>query len=113
MTELQEMTAALAGARPEVLPSKYWEWLNRMNLDQLHTKGYDNFKQTLALNYFTWMVSSQDGQIRYLRAHLPAAVVLWCGLRAFFTRRHPHFTKQQSWAYNHMTQLLWEYACRN
>ncbi len=49
---ISEMFEALSEAPKEVLPSKYWIELNKENLKQLEDTGYENFKQTVALNYF-------------------------------------------------------------
>jgi putative sugar O-methyltransferase len=40
--------------------------LNRRNQEQLATEGYENFKQTLARNYFTWSIGLRTRQFRYL-----------------------------------------------
>lgn len=110
MTRLQQMFDGLARAQPEVLPSRYWVELNRKNLDQLQTSGYENFKRTIALNYFTWMVGPEDAQFRFLRGRLPAVTVALDAARALLGRRHDLFDRKQSWNYNFLTQLLWSYA---
>ena len=33
--------------------SKYWNYLNMKNLEQLSEVGFDNFKQTISTNYYT------------------------------------------------------------
>ncbi|MBS0603527.1 MAG: hypothetical protein JSS60_00655 [Verrucomicrobia bacterium] len=37
--------------------SKFWLFLNKMNIEQIVQFGFDNFKQTVACNYFTWVVN--------------------------------------------------------
>ena len=47
-------------------PSKFWEYYNDRNIKQLEAEGIDNIKQTVATNYFTWLVGIRDKQFRYL-----------------------------------------------
>ena len=47
-------------------PSKFWEALNKKNIKQLEVEGIENLKQTVAQNYFTWVVGRRDEQFRYL-----------------------------------------------
>ncbi len=46
--EIEAMFNEFPKYREEILPSKYWEELNRKNLQQLADSKYDNFKRTLA-----------------------------------------------------------------
>jgi putative sugar O-methyltransferase len=48
------------------LPSKFWEFHNDRNIRQLEAEGIDNIKQTVATNYFTYLVGISDKQFRYL-----------------------------------------------
>jgi putative sugar O-methyltransferase len=112
MSRLDEMFEGLRGGRPEVLPSKYWEELNRTNLEQLATQGYDTFKRTLALNYFTFLVSRKDVQLKYLQSHLPAHVLGRCALVSALRGSHPGLSWKQSLLYTYLTLLLWEFARR-
>jgi putative sugar O-methyltransferase len=48
------------------LPSKFWEFYNDKNIKQLEIEGIDNIKQTVATNYFTWLIGIKDQQFRYL-----------------------------------------------
>ena len=112
MSRLDEMFSALRGARPEVLPSKYWEELNRTNLEQLSVHGYESFKRTLALNYFTFIVSRKDVQLRFLQEHLPAWVVARSAAASALRGRHPGLVWKQSLLYTYHTLLIWEYVRR-
>jgi len=48
-------------------PSKYWIELNKMNMNQLSMHGYECFKRTIALNYFTFVrIMPFDPQIVFL-----------------------------------------------
>lgn len=107
---VREMFDALTGAPREVLPSKYWEVLNRTNIAQLADYGYENFKRTLARNYFTWTVSPFDVQIRYLCRRLSLGAVLKIATRTLFSAPHPPLNWAPSLSYTFLTRLLWEYT---
>lgn len=47
-------------------PSKFWEFHNERNIKHLETEGIENIKQTVARNYFTWIVGIKNEQFRYL-----------------------------------------------
>ncbi len=111
-SRLREMFEGLAGAPREVLPSKYWEDLNRKNLAQLEGDGYSGFKRTLARNYFTWLVSPFDAQIKFLRGRLGVGTVWGSALRSLFGGSHPPLSWAQSLSYSFLTRLLWEHALR-
>jgi putative sugar O-methyltransferase len=111
MNVLTEMFEALRAARPEVLPSAFWEHYNQKNLAQLDHDGYDNFKRTIVLNYFTSIpLRHGDYQLAFLRRHLPAAKMAECLLRAALTPRHSLFTWKQSRTFTFLTFLIWEYV---
>jgi putative sugar O-methyltransferase len=107
---LVAMVEELKKAPPEVRPSEFWIELNTKNEQQLETFGYENFKRTVALNYFTWMVLPTDGQIRFLIRHLPVGTVLKHFFRTLFSRGNPPFNWLQSLSYTFLTMLLWEYG---
>ena len=106
------------------LPSKYWIELNKRNLAQLEKSGYQNFKRTIARNYFTWLLAGdnapfrylfkgifKDTQIRYLFKKLPKITILKALFFALFkARKHHLFTLIQSISCNFLTYLLWEYT---
>ena len=48
------MLDALAEAPALYRPSTFWSQLNRRHLQELDQGGFDNFKRTLSLKYFTW-----------------------------------------------------------
>ena len=64
---LSAMSSCLSAADPVYLPSKFWEALNKTNLRQLESEGIENLKQTVALNYFTFVLGHE--QFSYLLAH--------------------------------------------
>lgn len=110
--EMDVMVKAFENSREEYRPSKYWVELCRKNIEQLRISGYGNFKQTVALNYFTSLAEPEDLQVRFLKTHLPATDIFLAWLRAFLSRRHSAFTARQSMTYNFVTFLLWYYASR-
>lgn len=115
VARIQEMIDGLAGAREEVLPSVFWTTLNKRNTEQLSAgPGYDYFKQTVARNYYTWVISPlKDPQTRFLMHALPFATVAECLFSALFSARHKYFRRwRHSFNYNLLTHLLWEYVSR-
>ena len=63
------MFDSLSRGKAIYLPSKYWEALNEKNVQQLESGGLHNIKQTVAQNYFTWIIGHKDEQFRYLARH--------------------------------------------
>jgi putative sugar O-methyltransferase len=107
---LQAMLDGLATAPAEVLPSRYWTELNQRNLRQLGESGYDAFKRTLARNYFTWVVSPGDSQLRFLRRELPTSRTLRAAVKALLLPRQVPLTRKQTMEYAFLTHLLWDYV---
>lgn len=99
--------AAGATSRPI---SQAWQLLNRKNLDQLLSHGYDNFKRTLALNYFTFPIQAGDPQIAALEAKLRPGEVSRCWQLARQLRDDPMFHLKDQLHYRYLVLLLWAYA---
>ncbi len=95
-------------------PSKYWVELNKMNVAQLQQHGYENFKRTIALNYFTFVrILPWDSQFRFLLRRLPIGVSLACVVKSLMARKHDYFSafnRIQSLLYNFLTFASWEYS---
>ena len=111
--EIRAMFDEFPRYRKEVLPSKYWEELNRKNLQQLADSKYENFKRTLARNYFTWIIDPFDEQLRFLMREAgiwPSIVIL---VNALLAPRHEHLKKKHTIFYNTLTNLLWAYVEKN
>ncbi len=52
-------------AGPEIYhASKFWEKLNKLNVEWLKSDGLDNFKRTVNNNYFNWMVNTKSDYFR-------------------------------------------------
>lgn len=91
--------------------SDYWNWLCRLNIDQIVAHGLGNFRQTVAKNYFTWVGAGFDAPyvqnlVREVGAsHASAAL-------AQIFKKHDLLTMDESVQYNLMTFLLHDYCCR-
>jgi len=95
-------------------PSKYWVELNKMKMAQLQKHGYENFKRTIALNYFTFVrILPWDSQFRFLLRRLPIGVSLACLKKSLLARKHDYFSvfnRIQSLLYNFLTFASWEFS---
>ena len=111
--EIKAMFDEFPKYRREILPSKYWEELNRKNLGQLAESRYENFKRTVARNYFTWIVNPLNKQIRFLMREAGFFRSLSIFIRALFAPRHEHLKKRHTVYYNMLTHLLWSYVEKN
>ena len=107
---LREMLDEFPKFREEILPSKYWEQLNKKNLQQISDSSYENFKRTVARNYFTFIVTPWNQQTRFLMRSLPFGQAVRIFFGAFFAPRHELFKWYQSIYYNLLTKLLWAYV---
>lgn len=116
LARINEMLANLAKGEALTRPSRYWEELNKMNMAQLNEQGYENFKKTIALNYFTWVrILPWDSQIVFLCKNLPAGAIARALRGAFTICRQAYFSSLgvlQSFTYGFLTLLLWEYIIR-
>ena len=111
--EIQAMFDEFPKYRQEILPSKYWEELNRKNLQQLAESKYENFKRTLARNYFTWIVNPLNKQIRFLMKEAGFLQSVKIVFRAIFAPRHELLKRKHTIYYNMLTNLLWAYVEKN
>lgn len=109
---LQSMFDNLALGNAVYLPSKFWEALNAKNIQQLESGGLDNIKQTVAQNYFTWVIGHQDTQF----LHLVKRTKLWAWpaiLKDVFAH-DPSFplNRIQQRELTVFTRMLWKFAER-
>lgn len=111
---LDAMFASVESGDVRARPSRYWVELNKMNLAQLQEYGYENFKRTIALNYFTFVrILPWDAQFRFLLRRLPLSASLCCLKTALFARKHEYFSSFnwiQSLLYNFLTLASWEFS---
>lgn len=74
---IRAMMAAVDSGPEKAQPSLYWRKLNVLNAEQLAFAGYENFKRTVALNYFTFVnILPWDPQVQTLLRSLPATRTL-------------------------------------
>lgn len=106
--ELAQMFDEMKFAKKEVRPSKYWKYLNQHNMEQLEMNGYKNFKQTICLNYFTFIPMPFDKTLSKLKSNVPFAKKMKVWSRIL--KKHDLFLLRHSFWYNFSTGLLWEYA---
>ena len=111
--EIRAMFDEFPKYREEILPSKYWEELNRKNLQQLSESRYENFKRTVARNYFTWIVNPLNKQMRFLMSETGVLNSIGIFFRALFAPRHEYLKKKHTVYYNTLTNLLWAYVEKN
>jgi putative sugar O-methyltransferase len=109
---LNAMIDALRHAPMETLPSKYWTHLNQLNVQQLADSGFENFKRTIAMNYFTWVVSPRHEQVKYLLRHVPPHAIPRAIAKALTAGFHPPLSPKRSLYYNLHTYLLWLYVAK-
>ncbi len=87
--------------------SNFWNYLNQMNIQQIVSSGFENFKQTVTRNYFTWVVTSDHlyaASIYNLVPHLTVTLP-----NSEMHRVHTLFTPEESLQFNRMTQALLNY----
>lgn len=107
---LEEMSRCLERGDRTYLPSRFWEKFNDHNVQQLASDGYENFKRTVAGNYFTWPVGLRTDQFRYLlRRTSPAA---WPSmLRGLLTYDGTvPATRRQQFVLHMFTVMIWKFA---
>lgn len=88
--------------------SKYWNYLNKKNLEQINQSGIDNFKQTVATNYYTWVngITGVLGanfikDIEKYRLSVPINEII---------KKHDYLKIDESILFNTMTVLLYDYV---
>jgi len=109
---LQSMFDSLARGNAVYLPSKFWEALNSKNIQQLESGGLDNIKQTVAQNYFTWVIGRKDKQFRYLRRH--TRLWAWPAILKDIFAHDPSFPLNpvQQRELTVFTRMLWKFTER-
>lgn len=115
--EYQDMVDAVASGPEIYRPSRFWDELSRVNVSMLSELGLENFKRTVAQNYFNWLIISRhDNQFRSVLRH-------WLRhptLRPLFSRMQPpdlirttiglekHIGRRQLLIYKWFVGMLWE-----
>jgi len=116
LERIEWMSSEMSDGDNLAKPSRYWEELNKMNLEQLKENGYENFKRTITLNYFTWTrLLPWDSQVVFLYKQIPLHKTIHCFFGALRARRQSYFSSLdifQSFSYNFLSLLMWEYMLR-
>lgn len=104
------MVNCMSAGKAVYLPSKFWEALNSKNLNQLESEGVENFKQTVAQNYFTWVIGRWDPQFRYLVEQMKP--LAWPSILYGAWRRDvsPRLARRQQAELAIFTKMLWKLA---
>ena len=116
---LYKMKNVLLESGSEHLPAKFWIITSEKHISQLKEKGYVNFKKTLALNYFTWVIKTrrfwQDDQLKYLISRVPPLSILknvFRAVKAIFTNKFRNLSFLKLVLYNFLVYMLWDYVSR-
>jgi putative sugar O-methyltransferase len=104
---LSYMLQIFAGESESAITSRYWSVLCRKNVSQLLDMKYDNFKQTVALNYFTWIIGKEDPQAVFLLNYFSKDTLTLIKKRVDASKQHDFMTEKQAKFYNLITYLLW------
>ncbi|MBP9707002.1 MAG: putative sugar O-methyltransferase [Oligoflexales bacterium] len=88
--------------------SKFWNHLNKQNIQQIQREGLENIKQTVALNYFTWVndlaIGYSSGLIKEvtpINIMIPFQEIM---------KKHMLFSNSQSISFNLFTVVLYHYV---
>lgn len=113
-SRINEMFEELSHAREEVLPSKFWADLNKTNVQQLDSEGYENFKRTITRYYFNWVATALKSPVRsqfqFLVQHVNLSTLLFISLRTLFTPPQTGLSLRHSLFYTLLSKLVWAYA---
>ncbi len=108
--ELRRMVKSFVSHDVEKYLSKFWLQMAQNHVQKLLERGYENFKQTIAVEYFTFAQESDQVQPNFLKRMLPQEVVKESEEKSKRINPHVYFSQEQSRYYNLLTILLWEYA---
>lgn len=90
--------------------SNAWTALSKKNFDQLLRDGFNNFKRTLATNYFTFLVQAGDPQIAALEKNLSDLEVDNSRNLALAEDDDPDVVIADQFSYRYFVHLLWQYT---
>jgi putative sugar O-methyltransferase len=109
---LEAMFKCFAQGDATYHPSKFWNHLNHRNVQQLETEGYQEFKQTLAQNYFTFVVGPRHTHFRYLLRHTSPGSWPSIFRNAIYYSKRSRLTRRQQLLLRTFTLMLWKLAER-
>ena len=104
------MNDCLATGPSVYWPSAFWTELNRKTIALLDAEGFANFKRTISLNYFTWLVRPWSDQFRFLM--LRTRPLDWPGIVNGVWRQDKSlpFRGSSQTAFAIFSKMLWRYA---
>lgn len=108
--ELKQMEDHFISSGQIVYSSNFWNWLNSYNIQQITEYGYENFKQTVARNYFTWV--GEVGRAYYQSISALALPLLVALPPKEMQKVHTLFTPAESANFNQMTELFLNYILK-
>lgn len=86
--------------------SKFWNYLNREHIQLITLYGYENFKQTVARNYFTFVTEFNNLYSKNLCNFQPINIKL---PSEEITRVHPFFSEEESLRFNIISEAFLNY----
>jgi putative sugar O-methyltransferase len=105
--ELKVMEDYVVSSQVLKTSSDFWNDLNKKNIEQIVTYGYENFKQTVTQNYFTWVVNSNHVySINLMR--IPSGLLVPLP-KAEMEKVHALFSPAESYQFNLITQYFLSY----
>lgn len=108
--ELKEMEDYFIDSNLLKDSTDYWNYLNSYNIQQIALYGYENFKQTVTRNYFTWVVSLDHPYASNLKQLVTEQSVIFPPEE--INRIHPFFGHQESVQFNLITQYFLNYILK-
>jgi putative sugar O-methyltransferase len=106
-TELKQMEDYFVNSNQIGYSSNFWNVLNKKNIEQIVKYGYENFKQTVTQNYFTWVVSLDNLYAANLMKLVPQLKVTLPSQE--INKIHPFFGKADSIKFNTITLYFLNY----
>lgn len=111
LKRVREMFYALKKGRSETQPSKFWENLNSLHMQELTDAGYKNFKQTLVRKYFAnTPYFFMNRQTLFLILNTSIFITIQMLIKSIFTPKHALFNTVDSWSFNFLSLMVWQYA---
>lgn len=105
--ELKEMESNFIESKSFKYSSNFWNALNKEHIIGISKYGYDNFKQTITRQYFTWVLQHDHPYSIYLRNLIKTPLVKLP--KKEMQKVHHLFTPNESYAFNSMTELFLNY----
>ncbi len=111
LSEIEEAQKILTDSRAiDAVPATFWDNVSKKNILQILECGYENFKQTLGLNYFTWVSPYESKQLKFLHAHLSFYTFVKSYIKAILSQKNLILAWRKAVRLNFLSYLVWEYA---